>query len=112
MTVQPTNVGFCAIVPVQAVERSGFTKFFWGDYRRQKMKRLAVSTALATVFASYAFAQSTTEYYVVQDTTTKKCTIVDKKPTTTTVTQVGPVAFKTRQEAETGMKTIKVCETK
>ena len=54
-----------------------------------------------------------TEYYVVQDTTTKRCTIVDKKPaTTTTVTQVGPVAFKTRTEAETGMKTIKVCETK
>jgi hypothetical protein len=28
------------------------------------------------------------------------------------VTQVGPVAFKTRQEAESGMMTIKVCETK
>ena len=52
------------------------------------------------------------EFYVVQDTATKKCTIVDKKPTTTTVTQVGPIAFKTRQEAESGMKTIKVCESK
>jgi hypothetical protein len=49
----------------------------------------------------------------VPDTATKKCTIVEKKPnTTTTVTQVGPVAFKTRQEAESGMKTIKVYETK
>jgi uncharacterized lipoprotein YmbA len=76
------------------------------------MKRFVIGTALATLFAGCAFAQATTEYYVVQDTTTKKCTIVDKKPTTTTVTQVGPVAFKTRQEAETGMKTIKVCETK
>jgi hypothetical protein len=53
----------------------------------------------------------TTEFYVVQDTSTKKCTIVDKKPTTTTVVQVGPVAFKSRTEAETGMKTIKVCTT-
>ena len=49
----------------------------------------------------------------MQDTKTKRCTIVDKKPTTTTtVTQVGPVAFKTRTEAESGIKTIKVCETK
>ena len=47
----------------------------------------------------------------MQDSATK---IVDKKPTTTTtiVMQVGPVAFNTRQEAESGMKTIKVCETK
>jgi hypothetical protein len=51
------------------------------------------------------------EFYVVQDVKTKKCTIVDKKPTTTTVTQVGPVTFKSRTEAESGMKTIKVCET-
>ncbi len=54
----------------------------------------------------------TTEYYVVQDATTKRCTIVDKKPSTTTMVQVGPAMFKTRTEAETGMKTIKVCETK
>ena len=77
------------------------------------MIRLSIAAALATAIAVPAFAQSAaSEYYVVQDTTTKKCTIVDKKPTTTTVTQVGPVAFKTRQEAESGMKTIKVCETK
>ena len=76
------------------------------------MLRFSIAAALATAIAVPAFAQSATEYYVVQDTTTKKCTIVDKKPTTTTVTQVGPVAFKTRQEAESGMKTIKVCETK
>ena len=40
--------------------------------------------------------------------TTKKCTIVDKKPTTTT-TIVDNGIFKTRTEAETGMKTMKVC---
>ena len=77
------------------------------------MKRFAIAAALAIVIAVPAFAQSTTtEYYVVQDASTKKCTIVDKKPTTTTTVQVGPMAFKTRTEAETGMKTIKVCETK
>jgi hypothetical protein len=76
------------------------------------MIRIAIAAALASAIAVPVYAQSATEYYVVQDTTTKKCTIVDKKPTTTTVTQVGPVAFKTRQEAESGMKTIKVCESK
>jgi hypothetical protein len=79
------------------------------------MIRFTIAAALATAVAIPAYAQSTTtttEYYVVQDTTTKKCTIVDKKPTTTTMVQVGPVAFKSRSEAESGMKTVKVCETR
>ena len=68
------------------------------------------SIALAAALALTP-ALAADEFYVVQDVKTKKCTIVDQKPTsTTTVTQVGPVAFKTRQEAESGMKTIKVCE--
>ena len=81
------------------------------------MKRLVLAAALASTIGAPAFAQSTTtttteEYYVVQDASTKKCTIVDKKPTTATMVQVGPMAFKSRTEAESGMKTIKVCETK
>ena len=80
------------------------------------MSRFVLAAALATALSGSAFAQSTTtttqEYYVVQDASTKKCTIVDKKPTTTTMVQVGPMAFKSRTEAESGMKTIKVCETK
>jgi len=76
------------------------------------MSRFVLAAALATALSGSAFAQSTTtttEYYVVQDTTTKKCTIVDKKPTTTTKTVVGDGVYKTRTEAETGMKSIKVC---
>lgn len=77
------------------------------------MTRFALAAALATAITGAAFAQTvTTEYYVVQDPGTKRCTIVDKKPTTTTIVQVGPMAFKSRTEAETGMKTIKICETK
>jgi len=51
------------------------------------------------------------EFYVVQDSSTKKCTIVDKKPTESTMTVVSPsgTVYKTRTEAETQMKTIKVC---
>ncbi|MET3839040.1 hypothetical protein [Bradyrhizobium sp. OAE829] len=52
--------------------------------------------------------QTATEYYVVRDATTKKCTIVDREPTTTT-TVVDNGIFKTRTEAETGMKSMKVC---
>jgi hypothetical protein len=67
-----------------------------------------IGAALAATLAASASAQTVAEYYVVQDTATKKCTIVEKKPTTTVV-QVGPMAFKSRTEAEAGMKTITVC---
>ncbi|HVT28276.1 MAG TPA: hypothetical protein VHE81_09710 [Lacipirellulaceae bacterium] len=73
------------------------------------MKKLAL-TALIVCSATAALAQTTTEFYVVRDPATKKCTIVDKKPTTTT-TIVDNGIFKTRTEAETGMKTMKVCTT-
>jgi hypothetical protein len=73
------------------------------------MKKLLISTAVVASFvAGSAFAQ-TSEFYVVRDATTKKCTIVDKKPTSTTTTVVDNGVFKTRTEAETGMKSIKVC---
>ena len=71
----------------------------------------ALVGAFLVGFALPAPAQtSTTSYYVVQDVKTKKCTIVDKRPTTTTtITQVGPVAFKSRTEAEAGMTKEKIC---
>jgi hypothetical protein len=47
----------------------------------------------------------------VQDVKTKKCTITESKPTTTETTVVsGDTVYKTRSEAEAGMKTVKVCE--
>src|SRR3954453_19322515 len=78
--------------------------------RENKMKKL-VAIAMLVAFVSPALAAD--EFYVVQDVKTKKCTIVDKKPTTTTeVTQVGgTTVYKTRTEAETGMKAVKVCTT-
>jgi hypothetical protein len=73
------------------------------------MKRILVTAALVCSFAGAALAAE--EFYIVQDTSTKKCTIVDKKPTVTTMTVVGPTGttYKTRSEAEAGMKTVKVC---
>jgi len=74
------------------------------------VKKLVLGGLIACI-ASAALAQTTTvheEYYVVRDPATKKCTIVDQKPTTTT-TIVDHGIFGTRTEAESGIKTMKVC---
>jgi hypothetical protein len=76
------------------------------EEENMKLKSLIVATLMTTV-AAPASAQS---FYVVQDAKTKKCTITETKPTTTETTVVsGDSVYKTRTEAETGMKTIKVC---
>ena len=73
------------------------------------MKAL-IGAVLVCAFVTPALAAD--EFYVVRDTTTKKCTIVDKKPTVTTSVVVGDgKVYTTRTEAETGMKTVKVCTT-
>ncbi|MHC2334217.1 hypothetical protein [Bradyrhizobium sp. USDA 4454] len=71
--------------------------------------RAIVAASLLAAFVTPAFAAD--EYYVVQDVKTKKCTIVDQKPVDTTTTVVSPsgTVYKTRSEAEAGMKTVKVC---
>jgi len=87
------------------------------------IKRI-VGAALLVPFSAVAIAQTSTttttttapsstttteEFYVVQDPSTKKCTIVNQKPTSTTTTMVGDGVFKTRTEAEAGMKKVSVC---
>jgi hypothetical protein len=72
------------------------------------MLKLGFAGALVLGICGSALAE---EYYVIRDETTKKCTIVNQKPTTTSTTIVSEngVTFKSRTEAETGMKSIKVC---
>lgn len=74
------------------------------------MKKLVMIGALAFA-ASTVAGSAMADFYVVRDASTKKCTIVDSKPTTTTTTVVDNGTFKTKTEAETGMKTMKVCTT-
>jgi hypothetical protein len=71
--------------------------------------KLVAAAALVASFAVPAFAAD--EFYVVQDAKSKKCTVVDKKPTESSMTVVSPAGtvYKTKAEAETGMKTVKVC---
>jgi hypothetical protein len=76
----------------------------------ERMKlRIATAALMIAAFSVPAFAAD--EFYVVQDVKTKKCTIVDKKPTDTSMTVVSPsgTIYKSRTEAESGMKTVKVC---
>ena len=69
--------------------------------------RTFIVVAAMTAVAAPAFAQS---FYVVQDVKTKKCTVTETKPSSTEVTVVsGDTVYKTKAEAETGMKTVKVC---
>ncbi|AWL97560.1 MULTISPECIES: hypothetical protein [Bradyrhizobium] len=69
----------------------------------------APAALMLTALSLPAFAAD--EFYVVQDVKTKKCTVVDKKPTDMTMTVVSPsgTIYKPRTEAESGMKTVKVC---
>jgi hypothetical protein len=72
------------------------------------MRKYLVPAALAA-FVLTAQTAVAAEFYVVRDATTKKCTVVDTKPTTTTTTIVDNGTYKTKTEAESGMKTTKVC---
>ena len=73
------------------------------------MRTFILSSVLAVFAISVSGQTSFADYYIVRDASTKKCTIVDSKPTTTTTTVVDNGTFKTKTEAETGMKTTKVC---
>ncbi len=70
------------------------------------MHKAIATGILLAAFVSPALAA---EYWIVQDSSTKRCSIVEQRPTTTTTTVVGDTAFKTRTEAESSMKTVKVC---
>ena len=61
---------------------------------------------LAAAAALVCTAALAAEYYVVQEKTTKECKVVETRPTETTWVQVGPLAFKTRDEAEKQVKVI------
>jgi len=61
------------------------------------IKQLCLAGATIAMLSSTAMAA---EYYIVQEKATKKCKVVDARPTETTWVQVGPLAFKTRDEAD------------
>ncbi len=69
--------------------------------------RLILAGLLCVSFAGTAMAD---EYYVVQNPDTHRCTVVTEKPESkTVVTQIGPIAFATRDQAEDRIKQTKIC---
>jgi len=69
--------------------------------------RILMATALLLGFAGTALAD---EYYVVESPDTHHCTITTTKPADRqVVTQIGPIAFATREEAQDRIKQTKVC---
>jgi N-methylhydantoinase A/oxoprolinase/acetone carboxylase beta subunit len=79
------------------------------DPEEDALKKFLMIGTLVVAASAVAGSAVAAEFYVVRDATTKKCTVVDTKPTTTTTTIVDNGTFKTKTEAETGMKTMKVC---
>jgi hypothetical protein len=51
------------------------------------------------------------EFYIMRDLTTQKCSVVDKRPVTAvkTITLATDAIYKSRGDAESAMRTIKVC---
>ena len=70
---------------------------------------VVVLTTAMPGFSQTSAPPRPTEYFIVQDIQTKKCTIVEEKPTSTTVSVVGSTQYKTRAEAEAGMKAAVIC---
>jgi hypothetical protein len=67
------------------------------------IKTICLAVAAVAMLSSSALAA---EYYVVQEKTTKKCKVVEARPTETTWVQLGPLAFKTQDEADKQVKVI------
>jgi hypothetical protein len=67
------------------------------------IKTAILALAAVAILSSTA---SAAEYYVVQEKSSRKCKVVETRPTETTWVQVGPLAFKSRDEAERQVKVI------
>jgi hypothetical protein len=69
-------------------------------------KKTLLATAIVISFTAPALAD---EYYFVRGPD-RHCTVTTTKPTEqTTVTQIGPLAFESREKAEDRIRTTKVC---
>jgi len=69
-------------------------------------KNTLLTAAILISFAAPALAD---QYYVVRGPD-RHCTVTTTKPTEqTTITQIGPLAFESREKAEDRIKTTKVC---
>jgi hypothetical protein len=69
----------------------------------QMLKRMCLLAVAAGVLMPTA---ASPEYYIVQEKSSRKCKVVETRPTETTWIQVGPMAFKTRDEADRQVRVV------
>ncbi|HKS87835.1 MAG TPA: hypothetical protein VJR70_00215 [Stellaceae bacterium] len=69
--------------------------------------KIALAGAMLAGFVLPAAAQTT--YYIVQDSGGRDCHIVSQRPVSREVTVIGEDGYATQAQAETAMKTVKVC---
>lgn len=75
------------------------------------MKTTTIAIVTGLLVAAFAGSAMADEYYIIKKPDQDQCTIVTTKPTEKeTITRIGPLAFKTRQEAENRIKTVKSCD--
>lgn len=66
------------------------------------MKNYILTAGLGLVLATPAMAD---EYYIERGPD-KECRVVETRPSETTIVQVGPLAFKTRDDAERELRVV------
>jgi uncharacterized protein YdeI (BOF family) len=74
------------------------------------MKRTLVAIIVLLVSTPVLAA----EFYIMRDLTTQKCSVVDKRPVTAvrTITLASDAIYKSREDAESSMRAIKVCSSR
>ena len=70
-----------------------------------------VITAISLLLALFLTPVWAAEFYIMRDLTTQKCSVVDKRPVTAvrTITLASDAIYKSRGDAESAMRAIKVC---
>jgi hypothetical protein len=69
--------------------------------------RTLLSVLIAMAVVTPALAAD--GYYIVRDPAARRCTVVNQRPTLSTTTIVGGIVYKTREEAETAMRSAGAC---
>src|SRR3569832_460554 len=104
-----TNAASAALLRRRQSLRAPVRRVTQPNHQGKQPKKTTILVAGALCL-SFAGSAQTDEYYVVQNPTTHHCTIVSEKPKADmVVTQIGPIAFASRTEAESRIKTTKVC---
>ena len=109
MTLMTDGGPFAMIVPVfmVVIAITPYTAQCPELSQGTKMKaKIMLAAAIVLSFAAPAVAD---EYYVVRGPD-RHCTVTTTRPAKeTTITQIGPLAFESREKAEERIKTTKVC---